>query len=213
MRGCLDLQRNAGASPPTDEEIGAWRAARLCRSQQTHTRPRRAACDPRGPAQCSLGPSQGLELSPPQSARSKTHHRPRVLLRHVPACSVLVTALFPRALIRMALVCTYFPLLCDVGLQTPLWVISHSPANKGTLQLLLAPLHLLAGETPCPRAAVPGPIQAQSNDKCRTAAQPHPRSHPPVICTARDRQQGVRGLPGLPGAVSTIKTSPSSSRT
>lgn len=165
------------------------------------------------PRSRGAGGSLGMTAqSSPQRHQIAPSTPPAPCSAQTPSCVLGVgdTALFPRALIPVAPLCTDFPLLRDRGLQTPLWVISQSPANEGTSQLPLAPPHLLVGETPCPRAAVPGLLQAQSTDKCRSAARPHPQSHLLVICTAWDRQQGVRGLPGLPGTVSTIKTSPSS---
>lgn len=49
--------------------------------------------------------------------------------------------------------------------QVPAWCLFHSPANKETLQLLLAPLHLRAGGGP---AAQP-PCQSPSGSEPREA--------------------------------------------
>lgn len=97
-----DLQRKAGASPPTDEDTGARGAARLCCSQRTHARPRPSA--------------QARARSSPQHHQMAPSTPPAPCSAQTPSCVLGVggTALFPRAPIPVALLCTDFPLLCDV---------------------------------------------------------------------------------------------------
>lgn len=89
-----DLQRNAEASPLTEEETGAPKCL-LITPWQMSARPRQGACDFQVPAWCSVCPSQGSELASLQSKQSRARHQHHVLLRHALVCLVLVTQLSP----------------------------------------------------------------------------------------------------------------------
>jgi len=102
------LQRNTEASPLSSvPQLPHW--CLLITPRQMSARSRQGACSSQLPAWCSgcLSPAAVEEVMSPRPAP-----------RPAQACSAVlggVDTALPQALIRPALTCTYFPLLCDVG--------------------------------------------------------------------------------------------------